>query len=319
MDYHGNNDGHCILEIYKKSIIDKRYNRKYKIKKMKQTLYVSDMDGTLLNSNSELSEATVKKLNELINKGALFTVATARTPATVVELMRDVNANLPFIVMAGCAQWDNRKKEYISARIINKSDIGKLVEIFNKHGNNPFVYYKHENQILVHHVNELTDEEKAFIEPRVKTPLKSLIKCDKLDADATEDDAMLIFSMGRFNTLRCIANDIDKAGINCTYNCYHDIFNTEEGFIDIYVKGTTKAAAIKELAHEVDAKRIVVFGDNLNDIPMMKVADWSIAVNNAFSEVKDCANEVIGCNNEDAVVKWIEKDFGMSTDSIEQI
>lgn len=277
--------------------------------KPSKTLYVSDMDGTLLNSRSVLSETTTAKLNKLISEGALFTVATARTPATVVELMKNVDSNLPYIVMAGCATWDNRKKGYESARIISNSSIERLIGIFEKNGNNPFIYYKNGNQIVVNHVRELTAEEKEFIEPRIKTPLKILKTCSSLTVDTTLEGAMLIFSMGKFEALRNIADEIDKEGIDCTYNCYHDIFKKDEGFIDIYVNGTTKAAAIKELAIKIGAERIVVFGDNLNDIPMMKVADWSVAVSNAFDEVKEYANEITESNDEDAVVRWIERDI----------
>ena len=277
--------------------------------KPSKTLYVSDMDGTLLNSSSVLSETTTAKLNKLISEGALFTVATARTPATVVELMKSVDSNLPYIVMAGCATWDNKKKEYESARIISNSSIERLIGIFEKNGNNPFIYYKNGNQIVVNHVKELTAEEKEFIEPRIKTPLKILKTCSSLTVDTTLEGAMLIFSMGKFEALRNIADEIDKEGIDCTYNCYHDIFKKDEGIIDIYVNGTTKAAAIKELARKIGAERIVVFGDNLNDIPMMKVADWSVAVSNAFDEVKEHANEITESNDEDAVVRWIERDI----------
>ncbi len=274
-----------------------------------KTLYVSDMDGTLLNSNSVLSETTIEKLNELISKGALFTVATARTPATVVGLMKDVKSNLPYILMAGCALWDNTSKSYDSARIINSENVEKLIKIFERNGNNPFVYYKDGNRIVVNHVNELTAEEKEFIEPRIKTPLKTLKTCDHLTVDNTLDGVMLIFSMGKFDKLRKIADEIEREEIDCTYNCYHDIFNEDDGIIDVYVSGTTKAAAIKELAKRIGTNRIVVFGDNLNDIPMMKTADWSVAVSNAFDEVKEYANEVIDSNNDDAVVRWIEKDM----------
>lgn len=275
----------------------------------RRTLYVSDMDGTLLNSDSRLSDTTIAKLNELIGKGMMFTVATARTPATVVGLMDKVNANLPFIVMAGCAQWDNNTKEYKSANIIHDENISRITGIFERNGNNPFVYYRQGNQIIVHHIKELTNDEKEFIEPRTKTPFKKLSVCDELKVDTNTDGAMLIFSMGRFDDLRKIADEIDKEGIECTYNCYHDIFNEDKGFIDIYAKGTTKAAAIKKLAEETGASRIVAFGDNLNDIPMMDAADYSIAVGNAFDEVKKHANEIIGNNNDDAVAKWIEADF----------
>jgi len=49
-----------------------------------------------------------------------------------------------------------------------------------------------------------------------------------------------------------------------------------------------------------------VFGDNRNDLSMMRIADHSVAVANAYDEVKAQADEVIGCNDDDAVVKWIE-------------
>ena len=57
------------------------------------------------------------------------------------------------------------------------------------------------------------------------------------------------------------------------------------------------------------ADRVVVFGDNRNDIAMMQAADHSVAVGNAFAEVKATASEVIGPNIEDSVAHWIEKDL----------
>ena len=72
-----------------------------------KTLFVSDLDGTLLDDNSQLSPRTVATLNRIIGElGGLFTVATARTPATVVPLMQEVHATLPFIVIGGSAMWN---------------------------------------------------------------------------------------------------------------------------------------------------------------------------------------------------------------------
>ncbi len=275
-----------------------------------KTLYVSDMDGTLLNNGSVLSQETIEKLNTLIDNGAAFTVATARTPATVTSLMKDVNANLPFIVMAGCAEWKPKENEYSVVRFIEPAIVKSITEIFSKYGNTPFIYNKSGNTIVVNHTIQLTQQEREFIEPRIKTPLKRLETVESLAVNTEEyDGVMLIFSMGKFDNLRKIADEIDKKGIPCTYNCYHDIFDTEQGIIDIYQEGTTKASAIKRLAQEIGAERIVCFGDNLNDIAMMEEADWSVAVENAFEEVKVHADEVIGSNEENAVVNWIEKDF----------
>ena len=275
----------------------------------KPTLYVSDLDGTLLNSHTLVSEKTANLLNQLIaEKQLLFTVATARTPATVSKLMSEVHTNLPYIVMAGAALWDNERKEYSEKQAIDNAIVDQLLHSYEPYDIQPFVYRIHGNCINAHHSPKLTTGERTFIEQRLQSPLKRLITSGVSQKDQM-DVAVLIYSMGKFNTLRAIADDIEQQGIACTIMCYHDIFDYDLGYLEIYAANTTKAAAIEHLAAEIGAGRIVVFGDNLNDIPMMKMADWSVAVGNAFDEVKACADEVIGMNNEDAVARWITEDL----------
>ncbi len=283
---------------------------------MSKTLYVSDMDGTLLNSSSVLSPFTISLLNELIvNYGALFTVATARTPATVVNLMKDVKASLPFIVMAGEALWNNGKACYESARILDESVVSQLLAVFHDFDIHPFVYRKHDNHIMVYHHPALTAAEHAFVDPRVTTPLKQLTLNNNLHGEEQED-VMLIFAMGTFKRLRLLSDEITSRGIPCFYNCYHDIFNEELGFLDIYKENTTKAAAVKHLTRQLQVDRVVAFGDNLNDLPMMREADLSVAVSNAFEEVKQQADLVIGCNDTDAVPRWIAQDMGLDVNQL---
>jgi hypothetical protein len=81
------------------------------------------------------------------------------------------------------------------------------------------------------------------------------------------------------------------------------------GWFWITISGhtATKARGIEALraaAGEVD--RVVVFGDQLNDLSMFAAADHAVAVANAHPDVKAAADEVIGPNTSDAVVRWIE-------------
>ena len=69
-------------------------------------LFVTDLDGTLLNSNKEVSDYSAETLNMLIDKDVNFTVATARTPATVVELLEKINLRLPAVLMNGVLIYD---------------------------------------------------------------------------------------------------------------------------------------------------------------------------------------------------------------------
>lgn len=64
-----------------------------------KTLYISDLDGTLLGNDAAVSPESTEMLNEAISAGAMFSVATARTPATVASILSDIDTRLPMAVM----------------------------------------------------------------------------------------------------------------------------------------------------------------------------------------------------------------------------
>lgn len=106
-----------------------------------KTLYVSDMDGTLLDDSSQLSPGTIALLNHIIGEmGGLFTVATARTPATVVPLMQNVHATLPFIVIGGSAMWNPVTGAFEHTRGIDDITVNAVADVFDRHNLYPFIY-----------------------------------------------------------------------------------------------------------------------------------------------------------------------------------
>lgn len=267
----------------------------------KKTLFVSDLDGTLLNSDTKISDNTAEILNRLITcEDVLFTVATARTPATVVPLLKDLKLSLPQIVMTGAAMW-MPGGSYAEARVIEPKKVDRIVEICNFCDINPFVYAQAGNTLDVMHSKELTDEEERFVVERRNSPFKHFF----LRNEFSSTSALLIFATAPLEKLKK-AEALILAEKECDAVCYHDIFAPEYGFLEIYACGTSKASAIKSLAKQIDAEKIVVFGDNLNDISMLRIADIGIAVGNAYPEVKNEANIVIGTNNHDSVARWIE-------------
>ena len=114
----------------------------------------------------------------------------------------------------------------------------------------------------------------------------------------------LFFGIGPVGMVERLVKELDGV-TECAAAWYPDVFIPETGLIDIYAPGVSKASAVKSLAHKVGADEIVVFGDNLNDLPMMAVADVAVAVENALPEVKEKADVVIGLNTDDAVARWI--------------
>lgn len=274
-----------------------------------KTLYISDLDGTLLNEQSAVSPVSKALLSRLISvNGALFTVATARTQATVTKLMEGIPAILPYIVMNGAGMWHAADEHYTTRSPIPEQTVHQIVAIYERRGIHPFVYRDHRGVIRAHHYTELTPTEKAFMAERTGTPYKQFVIND--DPYRTDgDNALIIFSTNSFDRLEEVYHDILDAQIPCHAVCYHDIFNIRDGILEVYAPGVTKAAAVAALKKRTHAGRLVVFGDNLNDREMMALADHSVAVENAVPELKELASEVIGSNTADSVVKWIEQDI----------
>ena len=265
---------------------------------------MSDLDGTLLNEDSVLSGDTIAMLNRIIEElGGLFTVATARTPATVVPLMQQVHANLPFIVIGGSAMWNPVTCDYEHTRCIDDETVNAVSDVFDRHGLHPFIYRRHGSLLYTHHCGSLSVQEERFVAARQHLPLKRFFLDDQ-HYRHNADEALLIFAMNKYAVLKALATDL-QAVSTCTVMLYHDIFDESEGYLEIFTAGTSKAGAIRDLARQVGADRVVVFGDNRNDIAMLQAADHSVAVVNAFPEVKAAASEVIGPNTADSVPRWI--------------
>lgn len=66
-----------------------------------KTLYVTDLDGTLLRHDETLSEFTITTINQLIDKGMLFCYATARSAHTACKVTQGLSTHMPMIVYNG--------------------------------------------------------------------------------------------------------------------------------------------------------------------------------------------------------------------------
>ena len=280
---------------------------------MSKTLYISDLDGTLLAPDSRLSLTTVTLLNHAIARGALFSVATARTPATVSLLMRDVNLQIPMVVMTGASLWDKTTGEYSEVQHFSPSQVKEIVEAYTRpEDGGAFLYTLRadDSRMVIYHVGPLNDIERGFMLERVDSPFKQFIVPDdgRSDLPSHIEDGVLFFGM-RPNAIadRILEGLKGIPDINPMF--YHDWYGEEITEIEAFPEGATKAKAILRLKEKVGADRVVVFGDNLNDLSMMRIADWSVAVANAVPAVKEAADQVIGSNAADSVARFILEDL----------
>ena len=274
---------------------------------MTPTLYISDLDGTLLDTDSTISPRSAEIITELSERGALISVATARTPATIDILMRRTYTTIPVISFTGATLWDRATRRYIDPQFITDTDVERIFSVLSGYSINPLVYTIAPDSIIhTYYHGPLTEHIRKFASERDSLELKRM----HINTIEKPDNApaILIFALGPLNELQQAARQLTADG-DCALSCYPDIFNHANGYLEIFAKGVSKASAVDRLKSMTGAGRLVVFGDNLNDLPMMEHADLAVAVGNALPEVKKRADIVIGPNSADSVAHFIEDDF----------
>lgn len=273
------------------------------------TLYMSDLDGTLLSTDSQISQRSAHIITDLTECGAKISVATARTPATVVPLLAGVRIDVPAVVMTGCATWDRNKGHFEDAFFLSAEEVRTGVDVCERYGISPFVYVMAEDGRCLdvyHTLRHLNKAEESFYNERARLRLKTFHIGTPPPARAYTH-TMLFYAMGTDAAIAQAAEELSER-TRCTICCYPDIFNPAIQNLEIFPVGVSKAAAVLRVKERVGVKRLVVFGDSNNDLSMFAVADVAVAVGNALPAVKDAATVVIEPNYTDSVARFIEQD-----------
>lgn len=269
---------------------------------MGHTLFISDLDGTLLNSKQQIPPRVKEKLKTLIDEREIhFSIATARTPATVELILEGVDIQDPIIVMNGTALYDLKQHSYIQVEKIEPDLVEQIVSVLDEWMKQGFIYAIKEDKLTVHYdilegegrINFYNERKNLFYKKFVKEPLQANEEVIYFMFLDTKENIQAIF-----NLLQGIR------GIDMVM--YKDLYSKEGYLLEIYSERATKANGIKKLRAYGDYQKVICFGDQLNDINMFHEADEAYAVSNAVEELKKLATAVIGSNEKGSVIQFIE-------------
>ena len=275
-----------------------------------KTLYITDLDGTLLDSRSQVSPATARMLNEAIDSGKLVSLATARTPATISRLMSGVRLQVPVVCMTGTALWNPATGIYSDVRHFDPATVNEVRRVYERHALPYFLYTLRDNMINIYHRGAVSETERRFIDDRLDSPYKHFEIPASGSSDIPErvDDAILFFAMQPCAPAERAYEEMKSVkGVN-PINYFDPTYGPDLSMSEAFPAHATKAAAARRLAESLGATRIVAFGDNVNDLPLLREADVAVAVAYALPEVRAAADIVIGGNDSDAVAKFIIHD-----------
>lgn len=269
------------------------------------TLYVSDLDGTLLRSNEITSEYTNGIINNLTERGIIFSYATARSLITAKKVTKGLTAKIPLIVYNGAFVIDNNTEKILIENYFDNAVLNLLDDLF----------YNEVYPIVYAFIN---DEEKFSFVPKLSTRgMNIFIDSRKGDIRANAVRTINDLKLGKIFYITCIDESKKleplyekyKHDYHCVYQ--EDIY-TKEQWLEIMPKETSKSNAIKQLQSLLNCEKLVVFGDGKNDIDMFQLADEGYAVQNAHDDLKKYASAIIPSNDDDGVAKWLEYNCKLS-------
>ena len=270
---------------------------------MKHTIYISDLDGTLLNSKKEVSEQSCEILNELIEKEDLhFSVATARTPATVEILLKDIKMKEPIVVMNGVALYDLQEHKYVSIEYLGASVAQQVINRLGATLSQGFVYTIDEDYLTVYYDELIGKGRINFFEERKNLQYKKFVQ----DTVHNYDKIIYFVFIDKIEEIQAIYDKLsDIQGLDMVM--YKDIYDEEAYLLEVYSDKATKSKGLEKLKKMKNFNEVICFGDHLNDLSMFEVADEAYAVANAVDKVKESATEIIGDNESNSVATFIKE------------
>lgn len=271
-----------------------------------KTLYLTDLDGTFLTSDGKISERSTEIINYLISKGVLFSIASARTYATVIPMFNRINLKSPLILMNGVCIYDPQEKKPFYVHTLSKKTGTEVTETFRKHGKYPMLYFENNNSIRVEYKKLENIHQENYVMERDNFYNKGFYKVDNFSI-ADRDDFFYVVSLDKYDDLKDIYAELSERD-DIDWNFYRDNY-TDCFFLEGMAHGVSKASGALEVKELVKADRIVAFGDNMNDVPIFKIADEAYAVGNACDELKQIATGVIASNDDDAVAEFLLNKF----------
>jgi Cof subfamily protein (haloacid dehalogenase superfamily) len=274
-------------------------------------LFVSDVDGTLVDRRAQLSERTRAGLCTLLERGLPFTVASARSAYSLSVMLAGLPLRLPVIEFNGAFLTELTTGRRAFIRAIEASLCHDVYARGLALGLQPFVSAFDGRSDLLYAgppqnagMQWYLDERVAFRDPRlqrvqdVREGLRHAVVC--LTYVAREDVLQ--------PWVEALARTYPD---QLRLNFYENQYSPGWHWLSVHHQLATKAHALRVLCEQlgVPLSGLTVFGDEQNDIPMFEIAGRAVAVGNAHAALRPLAHEIIEDHERDSVVCYLERSW----------
>lgn len=261
-------------------------------------LIAIDLDGTLLNTNHEMTERTEKALKAAMAQGVKIIIATGKTFDSAKHLVKRLGSTTPGIYNQGTITFNPDGSTH-SQQTIDTKLARQVITFAEDRGYVVAVYSG--TRILVRKMSKRMEELTAhFHEPMPQEvgPLQNVLDnttVNKIIAIYPDDPRRVTALRWQLNAQIGSGARVMSAGI------------PDE--LEVLPTNASKGAALKVLLKEfgIPANQAMALGDGENDVEMLQLVGLGVAMGNANDHVKSVAKAITKTNDEDGVAEAIEK------------
>ena len=261
---------------------------------------VCDLDGTLLDSNGHLGEANTTALKKLMSRGVEVILATGRSDLFVKDFVDRLGVIQPVISCNGGLIRNLATGEILFQRLIGEGKAARLTKFCLENHYDTLAY-------TAEHVYYMSGSQKIGAYHRYNSEVESAFQVPLREVRSVADlplPEVIKFLISGINPkiAGSIQQDLNRDASLSMVQSMHNV-------LDIMAEGVSKGEALLFLEQQLgmDLTRTAVFGDNHNDISMLRLVGIPVAMANAEETVKKLAKFVAPSNNESGVAYAIEK------------
>lgn len=265
------------------------------MKKYEDYLLVSDLDGTLLDSNKSISKENIDAISHFVENGGLFAVATGRTEMNLFPYIKNLKINCPCILYNGSAIYDVKSRKFVKCNFIkNEHIINPLKNILEKYKNICVQIFTEGKMYIV--------SGDTYMDPYVILEKQPFEFADL--EDIKDKPFIKIILNGKHEVLKEVNSLIEK---EVPKKIIEAVFS-QSFYLEILPYNISKGSALIELIDilKIDKKRVIAIGDYCNDIEMIKTAGLGVATKNAHPLLKEAADVTTVSNDDHALYNLIK-------------
>lgn len=275
-------------------------------------LVVFDLDGTLLNRNSEISDFTSETLRLLSQNDIAYTVATGRTLHGARRILDGHQFLLPQAYKNGVMIWHPETELFSSDATLTPDELENVVSACRRQRLTPFVFTLDEDhESTVYHPPLVSKIERALIDSISIEEHKRVCPLEELPSDAIVTH---VNAIGAADAITAVLRNVEDEPHLVAYSGIA-LEGQQWRWLDVHHSDASKGGAIETLKAQLGFDRVICFGDSDNDLSMFEAADESYAPANANDRIKSAATAVIGHHDEEGIARFLRERFALDATS----